>query len=148
MDSKESGATALLHTMGFTYKEAKPVPAKANREAQELFIEAYRRLKSKGGKIYFADSTHPHHNAVISYGWIKKGEDFEILCNSEASKLDKTPSGPNLFISLASKKDFIIKINGSVSLSFETVPDALWMANFVKAMGDALEAFYDEIFCW
>ncbi len=83
-----SGVTALLHSMGFTYKKAKPVPGKANREAQELFIEAYRRLKSKGGKIYFADSTHPHHNAVISYGWIKKGEGFEILCNSGRHRLN------------------------------------------------------------
>jgi len=83
-----SGVTALLHSMGFTYKKTKPVPGKANREAQELFIAAYNRLKSKGGKTYFADSTHPHHNAVISYGWIKKGEDFEILCNSGRHRLN------------------------------------------------------------
>jgi transposase len=83
-----SGVTALLHSMGFTYKKTKPVPGKAKREAQELFIVAYNRLKSKGGKIYFADSTHPHHNAVISYGWIKKGEDFEILCNSGRHRLN------------------------------------------------------------
>lgn len=83
-----SGVTALLHSMGFTYKKTKPVPGKAKKEAQELFIEAYNRLKAKGGKIYFADSTHPHHNAVISYGWIKKGEDFEILCNSGRHRLN------------------------------------------------------------
>ena len=74
--------------MGFTYKKTKPVPGKAKKEAQELFIEAYNRLKAKSGKIYFADSTHPPHNAVISYGWIKKGEDFEILCNSGRHKLN------------------------------------------------------------
>jgi transposase len=83
-----SGVTALLHSMGFTYKKTKAVPGKANKEAQELFIKAYLRLKSKNGKIYFADSTHPQHNAVISYGWIKKGEDFEILCNSGRHRLN------------------------------------------------------------
>jgi transposase len=83
-----SGVTALLHSMGFTYKKTKPVPGKAKKQDQELFIEAYNRLKSKNGKIYFADSTHPLHNAVISYGWIKKGEDFEILCNSGRHRLN------------------------------------------------------------
>jgi hypothetical protein len=51
----------------------KTVPGKAKKEAQEVFIETYNRIKSQGKKIYFADSTHPLHNAVISYGWIKKG---------------------------------------------------------------------------
>jgi transposase len=83
-----SGVTALLHSMGFTYKKAKPVPGKANKEDQELFILAYNRLKSQGEKIYFADSTHLLHNAVISYGWIKKGEDFEVLCNSGRHRLN------------------------------------------------------------
>jgi len=83
-----SGVTALLHSIGFTYKKTKPVPGKASKEAQELFIEAYRRIKSAGGKIYFADSTHPLHNAVISYGWIKKGEDFKIQCNSGRHRLN------------------------------------------------------------
>lgn len=76
-----SGATDLLHRLGFTYKKTKAVPGKANKTDQELFILEYYRLKQEG-KIYFADSTHPHHNPVISYGWIKKGKDFEILTNS------------------------------------------------------------------
>lgn len=83
-----SGVTDLLHRLGFTYKKTKAVPGKANKEAQELFILEYYRLKSEGEKIYFADSSHPHHNPVISYGWIKKGEDFEIKCNSGRFKLN------------------------------------------------------------
>ncbi len=78
-----SGATDLLHRQGFTYKKAKAIPGKANKEAQELFILEYYRLKQEG-KVYFADSTHPQHNAVISYGWIKKGEEFEVLTNNSA----------------------------------------------------------------
>ncbi|MBA2726973.1 MAG: hypothetical protein H0U49_02225 [Parachlamydiaceae bacterium] len=44
-------------------------------------------------------------------------------------------SGP--FVQLAGKKDFTIRINNSVSLTFDSVPDACWMANFVKSMGEA-----------
>lgn len=78
-----SGVTALLHSLGFVYKKAKAVPGKANKEKQELFIKEYLRLKEKSeGKIYFADSVHPRHNAIISYGWIKKGEDFEVPSNT------------------------------------------------------------------
>jgi transposase len=76
------GVTALLHSLGFVYKKAKAVPGKADREQQELFITKYLRLRAKSeGRIYFADSVHPQHNAVISYGWIKKGEDFEVPTN-------------------------------------------------------------------
>jgi len=82
-----SGVTALLHALGFTYKKTKAVPGKANKEAQELFIIEYGRLKSEG-KIYFADSTHPMHNPVISYGWIRKGEDFEVLTNCGRHRLN------------------------------------------------------------
>ncbi len=42
----------------------------------------------------------------------------------------------NLFVPLAAQKNFTIKINNSVCLSFEAVPDALWMANFVKSLGE------------
>lgn len=87
-----SGATKLLKKMGFTYKKTKPVPGKASREKQELFIEEYKKLKQKlqelDGKIYFCDSTHPYHNPVISYGWVKVGEDFEIKTNSGRSHLN------------------------------------------------------------
>jgi hypothetical protein len=75
-----SGVKALLYVLGFTYKKTKAVPGKANKEAQELFILEYARLKSEG-EVYFTDSTHPMHNLVISYDWIRKGEDFEVLTN-------------------------------------------------------------------
>ena len=82
VDYSVRGVTALLHSLGFVYKKAKSVPGKANKEKQELFIEEYLRLRDKSeGKIYFADSVHPQHNPVISYGWIQKGEDFEIPTN-------------------------------------------------------------------
>lgn len=49
----------------------------------------------------------------------------------------KPSSSTNLFLPVVSKKDFTIKINNKVELSFESLPDALWMANFVKSLGDA-----------
>lgn len=54
----------------------------------ELFNMASNRLKTRREKIYFTDSTHPQHNAIISYGWIKKGEDFEIQCNFGRDRLN------------------------------------------------------------
>jgi transposase len=81
VDYSLSGATQLLRRLGFSYKKAKAIPGKAKKEEQELFILDYYRLKQEG-KIYFADSTHPEHNPVISYGWIKKGEDYEVLTHN------------------------------------------------------------------
>jgi hypothetical protein len=51
-------------------------------------------------------------------------------------KSDLKPSTA-LFIPLIEKKNFKIMINNSLSLSFESVPDASWMADFVKSLGAA-----------
>lgn len=83
-----SGMIALLHTMGFSYKKAKGVPGKANKVDQEKFIEDYNKIKSSNGKIYFSDSVHPQHNPVLSYGWIKTGEEVEIKTNSGRKHLN------------------------------------------------------------
>lgn len=91
------------------------------------FHELY--LKSGLTKADFCRSQKVAQSKFFYYAKLHK--------KADASKLNKTPSGHNLFIPLTAKKDFTIKINGSISLSFETVPDALWMANFVKAMGDS-----------
>ena len=42
----------------------------------------------------------------------------------------------SLFIPVHAKKDFKIKINDSTSVSFETTPDAKWLASFVKYLGE------------
>ena len=31
--------------------------------------------KCQNDPVYFADATHPQHNSVPSYGWIKKGQE-------------------------------------------------------------------------
>ena len=76
------GITDLLHRLGFSYKKPKGVPGKADRAEQEKFIRKYKRAKSQGGLIYFGDATHPTFNTALNYGWIKKGEDFEVETNS------------------------------------------------------------------
>ena len=71
-----SGMTKWLIGNGFRYKKPHGVPAKADAEKQQLFIEYYQSLKSHlpdDEVIYFADSTHPQHQTRLSYGWIAKG---------------------------------------------------------------------------
>jgi len=74
-----------LHETGFRYKKPKVVPGKADPEAQQAFLRDYENLKQDKGEndpIYFMEGTHPQHNTVSSYGWIKRGEEKEIRSNS------------------------------------------------------------------
>ena len=75
------GMTELLHRIGFSFKKATPVPGKANKEKQQKFINQYNGVKPHG-LVYFGDSTHPEFAPTITYGWIKKGENFEVKTNS------------------------------------------------------------------
>jgi transposase len=87
----ESGITQLLHRLGFVYKKPKLIPGKANAERQQAFIEAYRKLqadKSSDERIYFMDATHPHHNPIAGYGWIKRGQTHEIRSNTGRQRLN------------------------------------------------------------
>ena len=38
--------------------------------------------------IYFADGCHPTHNTKTSRGWIRRGQDFEIDCNSGRKRVN------------------------------------------------------------
>ncbi|MFK7873244.1 MAG: IS630 family transposase [Oligoflexales bacterium] len=81
------GMTSLLHRLGFSYKKAKGVPAKADATAQQNFVKEYQKVKKKG-LVYFADSTHPTLQSVLSYGWIKTGEDFEVKTSSGRQRIN------------------------------------------------------------
>ena len=81
------GMTDLLHRLGFSYKKPKGVPGKANRNKQEKFLRTYNQIKGRG-LVYFADSTHPTLNPKLGYGWIKKGEEFEIKTNSGRQRVN------------------------------------------------------------
>jgi len=75
------GVTELLHRLGFSFKKATAIPGKANRDKQQTFINQYNGIKPHG-LVYFGDSTHPEFAPTITYGWIKKGENFEVKTNS------------------------------------------------------------------
>ena len=81
------GMTSLLHKLGFSYKKPKGVPGKAKRKEQEAFLEEYNEVKDKG-LVYFADSTHPMLNPVLSSGWIRKREEFDVKTNSGRERVN------------------------------------------------------------
>lgn len=86
-----SGMAAVLRRLGYVYKKPKLVPGKANADAQREFLEDYENAKKnsdEGDVILFMDATHPQHNPVISYGWIKRGEEHPIKSNTGRRRLN------------------------------------------------------------
>jgi len=86
-----SGVTDLLHRLGFSYKKPTHVPGKQNPAQQQAFLKEYDRIKACKGEndpIYFADATHPQHNSIPSYGWIKKGQEKELKANCGRQRLN------------------------------------------------------------
>jgi len=90
-----SGATNILHSLGFTYKKTVPIPQKAHTEEkieeQIKFEKEYKELKEtkkEDEKIYFLDGVHPTHNTKIGYAWVKKGENKIIETNSGRKRIN------------------------------------------------------------
>ncbi len=87
----ERGMSALLHRLGYVYKKPKLVPGKADAQAQQAFVETYEKLKETkqpADPIYFMDATHPRHNPVLGYGWIKRGVERDIPSNTGRDRLN------------------------------------------------------------
>lgn len=79
-----SAVVKLLNRLGFVYKKTKGVPAKADRQAQEEFVQELTDLLAQvddNQVVYFNDAVHPQHNTRPDYGWIYRGEDFEMPAN-------------------------------------------------------------------
>ena len=79
-----SAVVKLLHRLGFSYKKTKGVGVKADREAQEQFVQQLSELLAQEDEnqvVYFNDAVHPQHNTRPDYGWVYRGEDFEIPSN-------------------------------------------------------------------
>ena len=86
-----SGVTDLLHRLGFSYKKPTHVPGKQDPAQQQAFVEEYERIKADKGEndpLYFADATHPHHNSIPSYGWIKTGREKALKANCGRQRLN------------------------------------------------------------
>jgi transposase len=75
----------LLNRIGFVYKMPKSVPAKANAEVQQQFVEAtlapLMANANDDNPLYFVDATHPSYTAHPSCGWIRKGQTRELKSN-------------------------------------------------------------------
>ena len=82
-----TGVTDLLHSLGFSFKKPKITPGKANRAAQEKFLNIYGKMKFKG-TVYFMDGVHPTHNTVLGYGWIRTGTDKEVKTNTGRQRVN------------------------------------------------------------
>jgi len=86
-----SGMTKWLHQQRFSYKQPKAVPAKADVEKQEVFIEKYLQLleeTSAEEPIFFMDSAHPTMATKVSCGWIKKGVDKPIEQSASRTRVN------------------------------------------------------------
>ena len=88
---RNSGMTQLLHRLGYVYKKPKLIPGKANADQQRDFVERYQNLKAEKAPddpIYFMDGTHPHHNPIAGYGWIKRDREHGIRSNTGRQRIN------------------------------------------------------------
>ena len=88
-----SGMRDLLHRLGFAYKQTKAVASKAEEAAQVTFLEQtlpalLEEVAAGKAEVYYADGTHPTHNTQTGRGWIRKGQTFEIDCNSGRQRVN------------------------------------------------------------
>jgi transposase len=87
-----SGMTALLHRLGYVYKQPKLQPGKHPPvETQEAFIAKYNDLKANKAEadvIVFMDAMHPQHNPVLGCGWIRRGKTQPIQSNTGRQRLN------------------------------------------------------------
>jgi|SRR5579871_1608676 len=86
-----NGLHALLHRLGFTYKQSKPYPSKLDEEAQALFKEMYESAyeqKQENVTVLFVDAVHPQHNTTPTGVWVKKGQEKWIPTNTGRKRLN------------------------------------------------------------
>lgn len=87
-----SGMTKWLDEHGFSYKQPKATPAKADTVKQEAFIEKYLELQEQAAQanepILFMDAAHPTMATKISHGWIKKGQDKPIATTASRTRVN------------------------------------------------------------
>ena len=86
-----SGMTKWLKHQGFSYKQPKMTPAKADLAKQEEFIEEYLALLEDtplAEPIVFMDSAHPTMATKVVCGWIKKGVDKPIAQTASRTRVN------------------------------------------------------------
>jgi transposase len=114
-----SGMTKWLQQHDFSYKKPKAVPAKADTEQQETFIEKYLQLVEETPKdepIIFIDAVHPTMATKVSCGWIKKGTDKLIQQTASRTRVNIIGS-----IELSTMKTITNRpetVNGKTTIEF------------------------------
>ena len=91
------------------------------------FLELF--LKSGMTKADYCRSQKMHPSKFYYYAKLHREAATKPLNGTQAI------SKQSNFVPMAIKKDFKIKINDSITLSFEAAPDASWMASFIKSFG-------------
>jgi transposase len=85
------GMYSWLKHNDFSYKQPRPVPAKADAEQQAGFIEFYTALGKNTPEdepILFCDGVHPTMATKISCGWIRKGKDKLIETTGSRTRMN------------------------------------------------------------
>lgn len=86
-----SGMTNWLHSNGFSYKQPKGTPSKADKVKQEEFHKEYIKLMSElpaKAVVEFADGVHPTMATKITSGWIRKGHDKLISTTASKTRMN------------------------------------------------------------
>ncbi|MCP4212649.1 MAG: IS630 family transposase [Halieaceae bacterium] len=86
-----SGAIALMHRLGFSYRKPKPLPAGANEAAQAAHIAEYERLLNgllPDETVVFADAVHPEHQSRPAHGWFPINEKVAVKATTGRKRLN------------------------------------------------------------
>lgn len=128
-----SAVVKLLKRLGFVYKKTKGVPAKADSQAQAEFVQELTNLLaqvSDNQVVYFNDAVHPQHNTRPDYGWIYRGEDFEMPANPGRKRV-------NINGALNAKKVTDVLIVESDSINAQSCIE-LWQKQHQKHPGKTI----------
>lgn len=133
------GLVKLLHRIGFVYKKPKHIPGKADKEAQQKFVEeTYKKLKDnlqENDRIYFMDGTHPHHNSMPAFGWIKKGKDKELPANTSRERLNINGAIDSKDFDFVYRTDVTINAQSTIEL-FKQIESKNSLANQIYVIAD------------
>ena len=86
-----SGAIALMHRLGFSYRKPKSLPAGADEAAQAAHIAAYERLLNglrPDETVVFADAVHPEYQSRPAHGWFPVDEKVAIKATTGRRRLN------------------------------------------------------------
>lgn len=122
---RAEGLVGLLHRIGFEYKKTKQVPSKADAVAQAEFIAQFEDLQAnkKADEVhYFIDAVHPTLNSEPSYGWIEKGEEYQIRSNSGRTRANILGAlNPN-------------QVTDVITKEYKTI-NSQWAVDFIEEIG-------------